>query len=447
MPQERGGREQTGRALANLPGLSGSAAPVPRSSAHALRYVNLQHAVSPSNPPGSTSAASLLRGVVQCENRDHLSERLNRGDQLRIKFGIDPSAPDLHLGHMVPMRLLRRWQEAGHLPVLVIGDFTARIGDPSGRSVTRPQLTVEEVEANARTYLDQLFCVMDPGRVEVRRQSEWYDGFGLVDVLRLANTATVAQLLQRSDFEQRMRSEQAVGVQELFYPLLQGYDSVAIRADVELGGSDQLFNLLRGRDVQVAYGQPPQDIVTVPLLEGLDGEKKMSKSLDNAVAVADLPGSQFGQLMSLPDHLITRYLALLTDSLPEELGRIERVLQDGSLNPRDAKADLAEELVAKLHDSAQARAAREEFFRVHRDRQLPSAIDDVSIPALGAWDPRDLLVAAGMAHSKSEAARLIQGGAVELEGERISDWRVPVKVVPSAVLKVGARRVVRLIPA
>jgi tyrosyl-tRNA synthetase len=393
-----------------------------------------------------TRAERLLRGVVNCENRVHLSERLNRGESLRIKFGIDPSAPDLHLGHTVPMRLLRRWQEEGHLPVLVIGDYTARIGDPSGRSVTRPQLTVEEVEANAMTYLAQLFCVVDPERAEVRRQSEWYDGFDLVAVLRLANTATVAQLLQRSDFEQRMRSEQAVGVQELFYPLLQGYDSVAIRADVELGGSDQLFNLLRGREVQAAYGQPPQDVITVPLLEGLDGEKKMSKSLGNAVAVADTPGSQFGQLMSLPDPLITRYLGLLTDTTADELERIEHSLEDGSLNPRDAKADMAEQLVSELHDPTQARAAREEFFSVHRDRQLPRDIDEVTIPDVRAWDLRDLLVAAGMAQSKSEAARLITGGAVELEGKRIADWREPVQVVPGAVLKVGARRVVRLVP-
>jgi len=348
---------------------------------------------------------------------------------------------------MVPMRLLRRWQESGHLPVLVIGDFTARIGDPSGRSATRPQLTADEVDANAKTYLDQLFSVVDADRTEVRRQSEWYDGFDLVAVLRLANTATVAQLLQRTDFEQRMRSEQPVGVQELFYPLLQGYDSVAVRADVELGGSDQLFNLLRGREVQAAYGQPPQDVITVPLLEGLDGEKKMSKSLGNAVSVVDAPQSQFGQLMSLPDPLITRYLRLLTDAPTEEVERVEQGLRDGSLNPRDAKADLAERLVSELHDPTQARAAREEFFRVHRDHQLPRSIDDVTIPALDSWDARDLLVAAGMANSKSEAARLIQGGAVALEGVRIAGWREPLTVRAGAILKVGNRRVARLMSA
>ena len=348
---------------------------------------------------------------------------------------------------MVPMRLLRRWQREGHLPVLVIGDYTARIGDPTGRSATRPQLTAEEVEANAKTYLDQLFCVVDPAAVEVRRQSEWYDGFDLVAVLRLADSATVAQLLQRSDFEQRMRAQLAIGVHELFYPLLQGYDSVAVRADVELGGSDQLFNLLQGRGVQLAYGQPPQDIVTVPLLEGLDGQKKMSKSVGNAVAVADSAESQFGQLMSLPDPLITRYLTLLTDTPAEELEGIERALQDGSLNPRDAKADLAQLLVSQLHDGSRASFARTEFFSVHRDGNLPSAIEEVSIPARTGWDLRELLVAAGMARSKGEAARLIGGGAVELGGVRLDEWRQPVTVAPGVVLKVGARRVVRLMPA
>jgi len=391
-----------------------------------------------------TRASELLRGVVNCESREHLSERLNRGDRLRIKFGIDPSAPDLHLGHLVPMRLLRRWQDAGHTPVLVIGDYTARIGDPTGRSATRPQLTVEEVEANAKTYLDQLFCVIEPEAAEVRRQSEWFDGFDLVAVLRLAQTATVAQLLQRSDFEQRMRGEQPIGVHELFYPLLQGYDSVAIRADVELGGSDQLFNLLRGREVQTSYGQPAQDIITTPLLEGLDGEKKMSKSLGNAVGVRDGAVAQFGQMMSIPDPLIVRYLTLLTDTSDEELSGVENGLQDGSVNPRDAKADLAQQLVAFLHDPSQARAAREEFFQVHRDGQLPTEIPEVAVDLSRAWDIRELLVACGMANSKGEAARLVSGGAVDLAGERIADWRRALTPADGAVLRVGARRVVRL---
>jgi tyrosyl-tRNA synthetase len=391
-----------------------------------------------------TTAERLLSGVVHCESRQHLSERLDRGDRLRIKFGIDPSAPDIHLGHLVPMRLLRKWQREGHLPVLVIGDFTARIGDPTGRSATRPQLSVGEVQANAKTYLDQLFCVVDPDQAEVRRQSEWYQSFDLAAVLRLASTATVAQLLQRSDFEQRVRSELPVSFHELFYPLLQGYDSVAIQADVELGGTDQLFNLMRGREVQEAYGQRRQDIVTVPLLEGLDGEKKMSKSLGNAIAVTEAPGSQFGQLMSIPDRLITRYLALLTDASAEELADTERSLQGGTVNPRDAKADMAEQLVSVLHGPVRAQGAREEFFRVHRDHDLPSQIPNVSLPVHRQWDIRELLVAAGLAQSKGEAARLVQGGAVELAGQRVGDWRKPLTVEPGVVLRAGPRRVVRL---
>ncbi|MHB8313448.1 MAG: tyrosine--tRNA ligase, partial [Candidatus Dormibacteria bacterium] len=324
-----------------------------------------------------TPAASLLRGVVDCVDRRHLEARLNRGEALRIKFGVDPSAPDLHLGHTVPMRLLRRWQLRGHLPVLIIGDYTARIGDPTGRSATRPQLTTEEVDANATTYLDQLFSILDRERVEVRRQSEWYEGFGLDSMLTLARTATVAQLLQRSDFEQRMRQEQAIGVHELFYPLLQGYDSVAVQADVELGGTDQLFNLLRGREVQAAYGQPLQDVVTVPLLVGLDGERKMSKSLGNAVAVADSPQQQYGQLMSIPDQLILRYLELLTDAEAEELTQLGRGLEAGTVHPRDLKSEMAVRVVGQFHGQAAALAAEAEFLRVHRDKQLPDRVEEV----------------------------------------------------------------------
>lgn len=392
-----------------------------------------------------TAAERLLQGVVHCESREHLAGRLNRGEPLRIKFGIDPSAPDLHLGHTVPMRLLRRWQAEGHLPVVVIGDYTARIGDPSGRSVTRPQLTAQEVELNAQTYLDQLFLTIDRDRTEVRRQSEWFDAFDLVAVMHLANSATVAQLLQRTDFEQRMRGEQPIGVNELFYPLLQGYDSVAVRADVELGGSDQLFNLLRGRDLQMAYGQAPQDIVTVPLLEGLDGKRKMSKSLGNAVAITDKATKQFGQLMRIPDELIPRYLELLTNSSDEDVRMVERQLQEGTLHPRDAKADLAEDLVAGLHSEVEAAAARREFFRVHRDHELPSEIPAAEVDLRITWDIRDLLVASGLTSSKSEAARLVRSGAIELGGARVGDWRTPVAPQTGTVLRVGARRAVRLI--
>jgi len=393
--------------------------------------------------PAPTSAASLLRGVVDCVDRRHLEARLNRGERLRIKFGVDPSAPDLHLGHTVPMRLLRRWQLAGHLPVLIIGDYTARIGDPTGRSATRPQLSVAEVEANATTYLEQLFTILERDRVEVRRQSEWYEGFDLGAMLTLARTATVAQLLQRADFEQRMGREQPIGVHELFYPLLQGYDSVAVAADVELGGTDQLFNLLQGREVQVAYGHSPQDVVTVPLLVGLDGRRKMSKSLGNAVAVADPAQQQYGQLMSIPDELILRYLELLTDVEPQELAELSSGLAAGAVHPRDLKSETAVRIVSQFHGKAAALAAAQQFLRVHRDKQLPDLVPEIRV-GVGPSDVRDLLVAAGMAQSRSEAARLVKGRGVRLDDRVLLDWATPVSYHEASVLRVGPRRAVRL---
>ncbi len=381
--------------------------------------------------------------MVDCVDRGRLEARLNQGRSLRIKFGVDPSAPDIHLGHTVPMRLLRRWQERGHVPVLIIGDYTARIGDPTGRSATRPQLSPDQVDANARTYLDQLFQVVDESRAEVRRQSEWFTGFGLDQVLRLARTTTVAQLLQRSDFDQRMRAEQPIGVHELFYPLLQGYDSVAVEADVELGGTDQLFNLLRGREVQAAYGMPAQDIITVPLLVGLDGQRKMSKSLGNAVAVADPPGQQFGQLMSVPDPLILPYLELLTEADPDELRTMRRGLDEGTLHPRDLKALMAARVVAQFHGEEAARAASFEFDTVFRDHQLPADVPEIRIDR-EVVDVRELLVEAGLAGSRSEAVRLVTQGGVRIDDSLVQSWKDPVRLSDGAVLRVGKRRLVRL---
>jgi tyrosyl-tRNA synthetase len=399
--------------------------------------------MSSPNQASLTVADELLRGVVDCVDRARLEAKLNSGQSLRIKLGVDPSAPDLHLGHTVPMRLLRRWQARGHLPVLVIGDYTARIGDPSGRSATRPQLSKEEVERNAATYLEQLFAVLDRERVEVRHQSEWYEGFDLNQVLVLARTATVAQLLQRSDFDKRIQEKRPIGVHELFYPLLQGYDSVAIQADVELGGTDQLFNLLQGREVQLAYGLPPQDVITVPLLVGLDGTRKMSKSLDNAVAVAESPGQQFGQLMSLPDGQTLRYLELLTDADPLELQEFERGLEDGTVHPRDLKAEMATRIVSQFHGLARANAAGAEFSKIHRDHQLPSELGEVEVPP-GLADVRDLLTAAHLAQSRSEAVRLVRQGAVKIGDTRLTDWSGPVDYEDGSVLRVGKRRTVRL---
>ncbi len=391
----------------------------------------------------SAGPEELLRGVVDCVDREHLAARLRSGASLRFKFGIDPSAPDIHLGHTVPMRLLRRWQLAGHLPVLIIGDFTARIGDPSGRSATRPQLTREEVEANAATYLEQVFAVVDPERVEVRRQSEWYGDFSLDSVLELARTATVAQMLQRADFEQRLRQERPIGLHELLYPLLQGYDSVAIAADVELGGTDQLFNLLRGREVQSAYGMARQDVVTVPLLVGLDGQRKMSKSLNNAVGVREPAAEQFGKLMSLPDTQIVPYLELVTATPPAEVDQLAAQLAAGQVHPRDLKELMAKRVVAQFHGAGAADAAAAEFARRFRDRGLPSEVPEVVLPR-GPMDPRDLLTGAGLAPSRSQAMRWLREGAVRLDQARLGPDDQLVDFRDGSVLRVGSRRLVRL---
>lgn len=391
----------------------------------------------------STPAAGLLRGVVDCVDRGRLEARLNSGASLRIKFGVDPSAPDIHLGHAVPLFLLRRWQAAGHLPILIIGDYTARIGDPTGRSATRPQLTAAEVAENTETYLRQLYAVVDEGSVELHYQSEWYGDFGLDRVLELARSTTVAQLLQRSDFDQRMNNQQAIGVHELFYPLLQGYDSVAIRADVELGGTDQLFNLLRGREVQQAYGMAPQDVITVPLLVGVDGVRKMSKSLGNAVAVADPADQQYGKLMSAPDSVTLRYLELLTDTPTRELERLRTGLEAGTIHPRDLKAEMAGRVVELFHGKDGAAAAAAEFERVFRGRELPSDVSEIFLAA-EPIEARDLLVLTKMASSRSEAGRLISQGAVRIDGVRLESREEQLVPRDGSILKVGPRRVVRL---
>lgn len=381
----------------------------------------------------------LLRGVVDCIDRDHLLGRLGAGTKLRIKFGIDPSAPDIHLGHTVPMRLLRRWQEAGHLPVLIIGDYTARIGDPSGRSATRPQLSAEQVETNVRTYLEQLFMVVDREPVEVHRQSEWYGDFGLDRLLELARTTTVARMLQRADFQQRLSQERSIGLHELLYPLMQGYDSVAIRADVELGGTDQLFNLLRAREIQLAYGMAAQDVVTVPLLVGLDGRRKMSKSLDNAVGVTDSPADQFGQLMSLPDSQIVPYLELLTDASDGEIADLRRELS----NPRDLKAAMALRVVGQFHGAEAAQRAANEFDRVFKGHELPTEIAEAVVPP-GPCDPRELLRLAKLAPSRSRALQYIREGGVHLDERRLDPGERLVEYQDGSILRYGRRRVVRL---
>jgi len=394
------------------------------------------------------------RGTEHVEDREHLAARLARGDLLRIKFGVDPTAPDLHLGHTVPMRRLRAWQEAGHTAVIIIGDWTARIGDPSGRSETRPPLGAEQVEENAKTYLAQLFSILDPAATEVRFQSEWFTPMGLADVLRLAASRTVQQMLQRKDFSDRLGEGHPISIHELLYPLLQGYDSVAVDADVEIGGTDQLFNLLAARDVQRFYGRAEaQDVVTFPLLEGLDGVRKMSKSYDNYIGVAEAPEQQYGKAMSLPDSLIVRYLTLVTDVPAAEIERISRDLARDGMNPRDAKATLARAIVRQFHGELAAAAAESRFRAVVGGGAVPDDTVEVAI-APGARDAYDLVrevaAAIGLSLSNNELRRNLEQGGVRLLPPGSADWTVLApgdtpSLQDGAVLKIGKRAFARLV--
>jgi tyrosyl-tRNA synthetase len=400
---------------------------------------------------------SLARGSVDLIPEGGLDAKLAEGRPLRVKLGVDPSRPDLTLGHAVVLRLLRRFQEAGHVAVLIVGDFTARIGDPSGRSETRPMLTEEEISENARTYLEQAGRVIDVEAAELRRNSEWLGSLDMAEVIRLTATATVAQMLDRDDFRERYREGRSIGVVELLYPLLQGYDSVAVRADVEVGGTDQTFNLLMGRQVQQAYGLPPQVVLTVPLLEGTDGVRKMSKSLDNYIGLTEPPDDMFGKLMRIPDRLIPKYLRLCTDVPADEIDRIEGELADGSAHPAHEKRRLARAVVDLYHGAGAGQAAEERFDRVHRDRRLPEDVAEVPVPSevfdrrSGAWAASvpALLEALGLASSRSEARRLLSQGGVRRDGEAITEESIPLEGEPpgqlgGSVWQVGRRRFARV---
>jgi len=388
----------------------------------------------------------LRRGVAEVIPEGELVQRLSSGRPLRLKMGFDPTRPVVTLGWAVGLRKLRQFQELGHTVVLIIGDVTAQIGDPSGQSETRPMLTAEEVEANAEAVLRQFFRVLDPELTEVRRQSEWFADFRLGDVVRLAAHATVAQLLQREDFAQRYEQGRPIGLHEFIYPLLQAYDSVAVRADVEFGGTDQKFNILMGRELQPRFGQQPQCAFLMPLLVGLDGERKMSQSLGNYIAIDALPHDMFGKLMSLPDHLIVQYLELLTDVPEEEVEAIARGLQERSLNPMEAKMRMAREVVAQFHGPEAARAAQEEFERVFRRREAPAQVPEARLPLrAGPVDLVEVLVEAGMVRSRSEARRLLAQGAIEVDGRTVRDPQATIR--DGALVRVGKHRFLRIVDA
>jgi len=388
----------------------------------------------------------LLSGPADVIPVEELEERLASGRPLRVKLGIDPSAPDIHLGHAVVLRKLRRFQDLGHTAVLIIGDFTGLVGDPTGRSETRPTLSPEELEEHAQTYLTQVGRVLDMERAEIRRNSEWLAPLSFADVARLAGVVTVAQLLDRDDFQSRYRSGKAITLAEFLYPVMQSYDSVATEADVEMGGTDQTFNLMVGRDMQRAHGQDPQVVFTVPLLTGVDGTRKMSKSYGNHIGVEEPPEEQFGKTMSIPDGLLVEWFRLTTDLDPDEVETIERGLADGSLHPGETKRRLAREIVTLYHGAEAAEAAEARFDRIHREGEAPEDLPEIALPEGERLSLAALMAAAGLASSRSEARRLISQGGVRLDGEQLTDPQaeVPRERLAGKVLQVGKRRFARL---
>ncbi|HUT97463.1 MAG TPA: tyrosine--tRNA ligase [bacterium] len=391
----------------------------------------------------------ILFGLVDCITAEELEKRLAKrraeNKPLRLKLGADPSAPDIHLGHSVPLRKLRQMQETGHHVDFVIGDFTGMIGDPTGRSKTRPALSREEIDANAKTYEEQVFKILLPERTTIRFNSEWSDKLSFSDVIRLAAKYTVAGMLERNDYRQRYNDGQPVGVHEFLYPLAQAYDSVVLETDIEIGGTDQLFNFICTRDIMGRSGVEPEIVITVPLLEGTDGVEKMSKSLDNYIGISEPGEEMYGKTMSIPDTLIVKYFTLATDADPAEVRKMEEGMASGGLNPRDAKARLAREIVTLYHGAAAARKAEEHFETVFRQKEIPDEVPEYEIPDGMRWIC-ELIKHVGFAKSNGEARRLIQQGGVRLGGEKVSD--VDLELDPKrddgVVLQVGKRRFAKL---
>ncbi len=388
--------------------------------------------------------AELRRGTEEILVEDELLERLDSGRTLRIKAGFDPTAPDLHLGHTVLINKLRQFQDLGHEVYFLIGDFTGMIGDPSGKNVTRKPLTPEAVAENAATYKEQVFRILDPDRTRVVFNSDWMNRFSAADLIQLAARHTVARMLERDDFQKRYAAQQSIAIHEFLYPLIQGYDSVELQADVELGGTDQKFNLLVGRQLQASYGQTPQVVMTVPILEGLDGVQKMSKSLGNYIGIQDSPDDMFGKIMSVSDELMWRYFDLLSFRPLGELQNLRAEVAQGA-NPRDIKFQLAEELITRFHDAAAANAAREAFVARFRQGVLPDELPEKTVVAEGDGVPLPtLLRLSGLVQSSSEGMRMIGQGAVRIDGERVEDRGLLLAVGSEVVVQVGKRRVARV---
>lgn len=394
--------------------------------------------------PTDTQFDEVCRGAVDVLPADELKARLASGRPLTVKAGFDPTAPDLHLGHTVLINKLRTFQQLGHRVVFLIGDFTGLIGDPSGRNATRPPLTPDEIQANATTYRSQIDRILDPARTVVEFNSRWMGAMTAADLIRLASRHTVARMLERDDFHKRYTTGKPIAIHEFLYPLVQGYDSVVLRADVELGGTDQRFNLLVGRQLQQDYGQPAQVVMTMPLLEGLDGVNKMSKSLGNYIGITEAPDEMFGKLMSVSDELMWRYFELLSFRPLTEIAALRTAVADGR-NPRDVKFELAGELVGRFHGEAAAVAAHEAFVRRFRDGQVPADLPTVVVvvPA-GGLGIASVLRAAGLVASNSEAVRLLDQGAVRIDGERLTSRETILHSGATHVLQVGKRRFSRV---
>ncbi|MCD9189351.1 MAG: tyrosine--tRNA ligase [Pyrinomonadaceae bacterium] len=385
----------------------------------------------------------LRKGAVDLLREEDLRVKLERsaktGKPLRIKLGADPTAPDIHVGHTVVIRKLRAFQELGHTAIFLIGSFTGMIGDPSGKNATRPPLSREEIDANAETYKKQIFKLLDPEKTEIRYNSEWLDKFNAADFVRLCSRVTVKQILERDDFEKRLREERPISLHELLYPLVQGYDSVALSSDVELGGTDQKFNLMVGRNLQREYAQEPQVILTTPLLEGLDGVNKMSKSLNNYIGIDEAPNEMFGKVMSISDDLMWRYYELLTDSTPAEIEK----MKSSDENPRNLKVNLAKLIIKDFHSSEAAEAAEADFVARFVKKEIPDEIEETQISA-GNYNLADLLVQTNLAPSKKEAKRLIEQGGVKLNGEKATASGSEIEFKDEILLQVGKRKFLKV---
>lgn len=399
------------------------------------------------NAPFLETTRLLTRGASAVYSFEELSQRLairaKQDKPLRVKLGMDPSSPDIHLGHAVVLRLMRRFQDAGHKAVLIIGDYTARIGDPSGKSKTRPMLSPEQIDANAKTYLAQATRILDPDprKLELRSNSEWLSTLTFADILRLCSQTTVARMMERDTFEKRFAAGQPIALHEFLYPIMQGYDSVCVRADIELGGTDQTFNNLFGRDMQTAVGQEPQIVITMPILRGLDGHEKMSKSLGNYIGVTANPNDMFGKTMSIPDALMEEWFTLCTEVPPDE---IQNLIDANKTHPREAKEKLGRLIVSRFHGLAAAEAAAAEFAHRFSQGALPTDLETKRVPE-PSLKILALMTAVGFAESNSEARRLVSQGAVAVDGAKISDPNTVISIGNGVILKVGKMRVCKVV--